>query len=605
MSHDYSKNPPGIPLVVQVGFSGKRTLYDPKKDTGSSQQKLEAEFEVFLTKTLLELPEMLGLSPNHRLCGVSQVAIGADMVFTRVCHKLHGESDGRDFKQRILLPQPTEGFLTATSEKGTADFTTEQATAARNLLKLEHIIEVRPVSTSVHRTEQFQDAILELARVSDVCIAVIRADEAAEVPVQCDNSGGTVDFIRCAAKRDRPVLVITFSVEDGCGKFEGKWEWNCPRKVVPRPPICVRFWRLLTCPDHRAKPAAKKEGFTPPALPAVLDGCTVRSDTDYGEDVKAFAGRKAKRHQWLFMGSALIIILTHVIATALAVVWLCHAKSNGQPEHASVATQESAAVPAACHATVDANKGWEFALLQLEAVFLLIGWGVHFGLHLAHAVRKWAISRLIAETARSVTNMNGAHGYLGHMFMLSMPEFLRHLLRTLNYFHLCNTRRLRPDDWKERRWTYIKKRLTEKGRGQLDYYKRKRDKANCWLRCANLVFWIGTGCAIIATWIELAHSGKPHGPQDGAFQSSGDWLSLASILLPVLSVAALSLAASFDFEARLHTYTEMVDFLRQQRKFLARANSDHEFATLVLQTETRLVGENVNWFSRRAFTGVA
>jgi hypothetical protein len=67
----------------------------------------------------------------------------------------------------------------------------------------------------------------------------------------------------------------------------------------------------------------------------------------------------------------------------------------------------------------------------------------------------------------------------------------------------------------------------------------------------------------------------------------------------------MSLAAAFDLEARLHTYEEMVRFLESQRRWLAEACTEFEFASLVRETESRLLGESVTWYSRRAFTGVA
>lgn len=600
MSHDSSQHLPCIPLVVHVGFAGKRFFYDAKKHPEIDEARFFQEVEWQLADMLRGLRAELGLSKMHFFCGISQVAIGADTVFTRACHQLHEESGGWDFKQRIFLPQPTEAFLTARSEngtegkEGTADFTTAQADAARDLLKLGHIIEVRPVSTSVNRTEQFEDVTLDLARVSDVCMALIREDEAAGREDSAAVSGGTLDLVKSAAIRHRPVLMIKVSVADGHAVLRKEWQWNFPRSGL-----------------HTSPPAPAK--FTPPALPAVLDGCTVAAG-DYAEAVKKFAGRRAARHQWFFKWAACIIIGTHVVATALAVIGLCFGKTHGPAECASNHLPEVHAAPDASreagkHPGQQANwvanaKPW---LLGGEVILLLIGLGVHFGLHKGHAVRKWAIARLIAETARSVTNMNGARGYLGHLFTLPMPEFLRSLLRTLNFFHLWKTRDLRPDDWKRRRCDYIRNRLTSRRGGQIRYYTLQRDKARRRLRVANAVFYLGTTCALTATFIEwLMHPGCPlHCPSLGWLGSAEDSFPLASILLPVISVAALSLAASFDLEARLHTYSEMVDFLRQQRKFLARANSDHEFATLVLQTETRLVGENVNWFSRRAFTGVA
>lgn len=39
--------------------------------------------------------------------------------------------------------------------------------------------------------------------------------------------------------------------------------------------------------------------------------------------------------------------------------------------------------------------------------------------------------------------------------------------------------------------------------------------------------------------------------------------------------------------------------------FVSPAANENEFATLALQTESRLLGETANWQARRAFTGVA
>ena len=72
----------------------------------------------------------------------------------------------------------------------------------------------------------------------------------------------------------------------------------------------------------------------------------------------------------------------------------------------------------------------------------------------------------------------------------------------------------------------------------------------------------------------------------------------------MLAVAALSLAAAFDLEARKHTYNDMLVILRSQHKLLNEASTAREFGRLVLETESRLLGETVNWYSRRSFTGI-
>lgn len=125
---------------------------------------------------------------------------------------------------------------------------------------------------------------------------------------------------------------------------------------------------------------------------------------------------------------------------------------------------------------------------------------------------------------------------------------------------------------------------------------------------ANAAFYFGSALAIVAVVWEftahcMCHPGEARATDLNEFLKFGPGF-LAGIL-PVLSVAAMSLAASFDLDARKHTYREMIRALVQQREFIEGANSEHEFATLVLQTEARLVGENVSWFARRAFTKVA
>jgi hypothetical protein len=81
-------------------------------------------------------------------------------------------------------------------------------------------------------------------------------------------------------------------------------------------------------------------------------------------------------------------------------------------------------------------------------------------------------------------------------------------------------------------------------------------------------------------------------------------MGILAIVLPTLAVAALSLAASFDLEARLHTFEETSAYLESIRPYFDAVHSDRSLIHLVLQAEARLLGETVSWFSRRSFTGV-
>lgn len=70
------------------------------------------------------------------------------------------------------------------------------------------------------------------------------------------------------------------------------------------------------------------------------------------------------------------------------------------------------------------------------------------------------------------------------------------------------------------------------------------------------------------------------------------------------TTVALSLAASFDLEARSQTYQETLDYLKRTQPLFSTVHSERALTHLVLQTEARLLGETANWYSRRSFTSV-
>ena len=77
MSHTATKHGPALPCVVQVGFAGSRRLFDNQlvDDAEATLQWREAVMQ-HLGKSLDELPGRLGLSADHFLCGISQIACG-------------------------------------------------------------------------------------------------------------------------------------------------------------------------------------------------------------------------------------------------------------------------------------------------------------------------------------------------------------------------------------------------------------------------------------------------------------------------------------------------------------------------------------------------
>ena len=54
-----------------------------------------------------------------------------------------------------------------------------------------------------------------------------------------------------------------------------------------------------------------------------------------------------------------------------------------------------------------------------------------------------------------------------------------------------------------------------------------------------------------------------------------------------------------------HGSTEMLDFLTEQKHLLRHATSEGEFNRLLIETESRMLGETVNWYARRSVVGVS
>lgn len=321
-------------------------------------------------------------------------------------------------------------------------------------------------------------------------------------------------------------------------------------------------------------------GFAPPGVPAEVEGeppllgAGLPTARAYGLHLVKAGDRQARGAQFIFAWAALLVIGAHVGATACAVVAL------------------KVAAPALT------------ILLATELVLLGGGLWVHRRVHHSRAVQRWSLARLLAEVGRSVSALEGVPGYLSHLFALPFPDSIRPLTRTLRVLHLRDTFRLEPGAWQARRDAYVRERVSAEGGGQLRYYAKAGARAARRWRLAQAVFLASAGLAIAATVLKLGlglaagHGGAP--PHGGWFGALGT----LAVLLPVLAVAALSLAASFDVEARMRTYSEMVEYLRRQERHLLVATSEREFAALAFETESRLLGETATWFTRRFFAPI-
>lgn len=537
---------PGLALAVQVAFVGKRVLLDPAPPSPEEAAAFHQALESALTERLRRLPDDLALTDRHQICGISSLAIGGDALFTRTCHTL-------GWWQRIFLPQSREDFLQARGSSG-PDFSPEEAEAARHLLASPHIIEERVASTSSDRHERFEDVNLEMLQACDLIVCLLPADTTS------GKRGGTLEVIQLARRWHRPLLELRVHW-DGANppQLADTWHWNHSTNSPDRPP----------------------SGFTTPSLPPpldqiVCDQCDLSDAVAYRNTLKTFSSRTSAHRQNRFKLAALIIVGAHVLATALALT--------------AMKTHQAAALH------------W---LLGVEFSLLAIGLVYHFALHHSKAAQEWATARLAAEVARSVIPLAGVPRPLWHLADLPMPDDLRPLLRTLDVLHLAGLRSRKPEDWKSRRQHYVDERLKKKTYGQLDYYQTKHQAAKDRLALARATFYFGSAGALVATAAKLliVLGWWPVG--DSAHDTLSSTLAFLAVLLPVIAVAALSLAAAFDLEARSHTYEEMVDFLRIQIPRLESAATENEFATLAHQTESRLLGETANWYARRAFTGVA
>jgi hypothetical protein len=434
---------PALHCAVKLGFAGSRRLLE--QAAGDSKEL--AHVQEFLTEQLKGLPQALHLSNAHFLCGISQIAVGADTLFARACRALN-------YPQWIVLPQPREEFLNAVGSSGTPDFTEQERAEARSLLESPHVIYEEVVSNAPDRASRFEDANLEIVRHSDVVVCLLRADDQRR-------PGGTEHLLGLAQKRGRPTLEIRVGRKDGRLEFVKTWH-NLPEK------------------------------YTPPQLPDELHGVQgsagdpLPSAADYRGALKTFASAEAKGHRKLFRYAALSIIVTHLLATLLAALVLA---GHGVHEHA---------VPL-----------WVLGFLTLELVLLGTGFAVHQYLHHSEAAKRWALVRLIAEITRSIQAIGGLHLDLQYLFWLSLPARLQPLLHTLNILHLHSTRSSRNQDWRPLRDSYVQDRLdAPRPTGQIDYYTEALKADRRALRIATAMFVVCSVLAMLATGVKLFVSGS-------------------------------------------------------------------------------------------------
>jgi hypothetical protein len=185
---------------------------------------------------------------------------------------------------------------------------------------------------------------------------------------------------------------------------------------------------------------------------------------------------------------------------------------------------------------------------------------------------------------------------------LALPPSFMPLLRSAAVLHALDQRRTGGADWAAQRARYLDERLTG-AQGQLHYFSQAARVSAQRFRWAHHGFWLFSMAAFVATGAKLAAVAGVLPP--ALTPPAATWGGLLAITLPVAAVGFLSWAAASDLEARAATYAEMQAFLAQQVEHLQAANSARDFARAVHETELGILGENLGWFSRRLFRGVA
>ncbi len=550
-----------LPLALTIGFSGPRIWISPANFHPSADPTaIQKAAQEWLMEFLRSLPDRLGDERRrYFLSGLSQIAIGADQAFTCACQAL-------GLPQRIILPQPSDVYVTAGSS-AEPDFSEEQKKATLELLKSPHIIQERVVASVPSRELRFEETNIELVRRCDLLVAMIRAGE------EGGARGGTWGNIELARRQGVPVVIIRVGwnqqgpqLEEDAENEEGI------RRLKERLPQIPEILQSVSWRENA-------EGDSEPA------GTAIPERDEYFKRIMEHCSKQASQHSDDFGHAASVITWTHVTATMLALLAL-------------VGVYELAP---------DGVKYWLLAgLLGGELGLLFWGFQRHHRLHAEKSTSRWAMSRLMAEIMRSITAFGRFHAGFSHLESLHLPTSLTPLLRTMEVLHLCQTARDPCDDWESCRDQYIERRLTS-DRGQLRYYERQANKARDEHGRALRRFKIASISAITATGLKLlfvlavciCHI---HPSSSDVIKAT---LGFFGVILPVLAVAFLSLAAAHDLEARYHTFAEMDEFLKKQVRLLKNADSEREFARLMIETESQLLGETATWYSRRAFTEVA
>jgi hypothetical protein len=276
--------------VIQVGFAGLRLLVEGDFADPTAKSAVEQLVRQRISEELRSLAEFAGA--RYFLCGISQIAIGADTLFAQACQEL-------GVVQRVFLPQHRQDYISAVGSNGQPDFSYSEKRQAEELLSNPLVVEERVIGDAADRSARFEAVNREILRASDVMLLVL-PNEARSGP------GGAGHLLEQAKRLGKPTIELRIVYRDSKPTIEKTWH-HADKFVAPK---------------------------LPPALMKIAEDGIVDIE-GYCDSLKEFASGQANSLRRLFRVFVFAIVGTHVLATVMATLALI-GHSGGGPVSGAV-----------------------------------------------------------------------------------------------------------------------------------------------------------------------------------------------------------------------------------------------------------------------------
>jgi hypothetical protein len=499
-----------FPRFLIVGFVGAHQMQDLEAE------EMFARWEPRLRESLAGVLAQLQSETENtaELVAVSSLAANSDTLFAEVVA-------GLDICHRVFLPQTEDVFFAL------PDFGTEAAlNRSRGRLRSGNVIDVRVTSESPDRRVRFYECGLEIANACDVLIAVYAAG-AVKRP------GGTLDTLEFARSMGKRVIEIPLEgdleITETAAKRSGK------HKGEPS-----EFERLFSeiLFNH-----GEKEVY----LPAIAS-------------LKQRTSALSQRAKNYFQYSAALVVITHVMATVIAVTALVYSF----------------------------RSQW---LVAAKIALLAFGFSLPVYLYLRKPQRKWAAARLVAELCRSVLALRGLHTRLDYLHSLRLPE-LEWLMQSLEVMHLRGTagNEVELKDFAD---AYGRNRMNV----QIRFYQSRFRSAERTRQILEWVFYGFSGAALIDAIVYFGIRGQWLRLGNG-MESFSEFIPIA---FPVIAAACASLISTLDLDRRIERFRAMRQFLEFQRECLRKATSRTLVVQIVNRVEHALLDEVAVWYGKHTY----